>query len=492
MVYHPDVVKQIQVAAQVYHGRLNLRAMFKDDLRLTIYPTGMAVMAGTAARVFNMKADGAVTDEEGRWRWALQMRYLGIALFLIPLAVCLAILRNKWGAQTALWTGLLLVLEPVHAQFNHYAMNDAPLAGLMLLSWAMALMMTDEKRIPVYSLLSGFAAGVGFGVKYQGVVGLVFAGVAWLLLTRARGWRMSLCSALAVAGGFAAGILLTCPLIRQDPAYFFSRFSDFMRWQANIMETVIPVSVKLATNLRGLAGLLFPLGHILLFVLAGCGMASALRRGDSVLTGAVFSALLFSAVLFCAVFLARDIIRSNDLIPVYTFSIIACGVLFGKREWAVGRSLPGLYICRGVGAVLAALFVWVSLQDSLALSRVDTRMLAREWCRRNLPLNARVISERYTLPVSRADVAEKRCRFLSEAAGGKEAQAFKGFDYIVTSSLSSRRFFDRGSPYYNEQSRRAYLWIRNNCGKAAEFSDRALWFAHPVVTVYHNRGKENN
>ena len=53
MVYHPDVAKQTLVARSIYRGRLDLRRLYADDFKLTLYPYGTAVILGNTFRAYS-------------------------------------------------------------------------------------------------------------------------------------------------------------------------------------------------------------------------------------------------------------------------------------------------------------------------------------------------------------------------------------------------------------------------------------------------------
>lgn len=486
-IYHPDVAKQVCMARHVYAGMFNARSVFRENIQFTLYPPGMAVLTGAVVRIYTAVAGSGGLPEAGAWRWALAMRHVGVTLFLLSSLACMATIRRKWGVKAAFWTGLMLVLEPVSAQFNHYAMNDVPLLAVLLLAWAAALRMPDERRFPRYSFVSGLAVGIAFGMKYQGILGLLFPLSVWGVLARRRPWRASFYSVLLLAAGCGIGIGLSCPLLRQDPGYFFSALPRFMSWQANILHEEISLAAKLRTNGIAVSGFLFRSGHV--FLLLGAAGALGLSRGrDAAGIAALWSAFFFSGILFVAVFAARDIARANDLIPAFAFLVLVWGAAFarsGKAPGVVARR-GGVWV-RGFGWGLLAVFFCVSLQDSRALARVDTRRRAVEWCREHIPSRATVLSEGYTLPIDRPDLQEHRCRFLSGAAAKMTPETFQAFDYYVVSSLSYRRFFDRGSPFYAyAPARERYLRVFGACRKVAEFQDREMWFAHPVITIYRH------
>ncbi len=473
MVYHPDVAKQTLVARHVYHGSLDIRGAFKDDFQRTLYPYGTSVILGNAS-----KLGGKKMDEVHRWVWALRMRYLSVALMLFStLALLLAVSRRL--QPTALFLlGTLILTEPVNSQFSHYGMNDVPLLSFILLTLAASLFMPSEKKVPYWSLLSGLLAGIGFAVKYQGLLALAFPGMAWLFMLRQRQPKASALSAVAVASGFIAGTLMLSPLLRDDPAYFFGTFPRFMDWQANIMEHETPMSIKLRTNLTALAKIIFSRG---LFLAAAAGAFGCVktwqRRKDISVAAPSCACIALAAVLLAAIVVSRDIVRHNDMIPVIPLILIPAVLSLdeaGKRARAAVLMLL---------LAASAIFTAASFADALALQRTDTRMLAREWCDDNLPENATVAIEWYTLPPTRADIQTKRSVFLGSRKSRHLVQDGEA-DICIVSSLAHDRFFDRGSPYFDPEVQSFYKDLDANHTLLRRFSDRPLLYAQPEITVY--------
>jgi hypothetical protein len=203
--------------------------------------------------------------------------------------------------------------------------------------------------------------------------------------------------------------------------------------------------------------------------------------------------LLAGAAMFCAllgagILASRDIVRAPDLLPITAFLIVFWGM--GTASWradqaaGAGRWTGKIMLACGVVTLIA--FVAHSMQDSLALTRPDTRLRAREWGLAKLPANSVVIRERYTLSLrphvneyrETRNFAERQARDIVD--GGQ-------FDYAITSSLNWKRFFDPRSPYYSLDAQHAYAALTNRCDAVATFSDRRLPYAHPTITVYRRR-----
>ena len=483
MVYHPDVAKQSLVARYAYRGPPNIQKIFNNDFRKVLYPYGSAILLSRAARISSALTGNRKLHLCHRFYWALWLRYVSVATILIGTLPLLWALRRQLGGKTAALAGVLLLFEPINVQLSHYGMNDVPLLAFLFLTIAAALQMPRERKIPIFSLLAGIAAGISFAIKYQGVLALIFPGLFWLLLIREKGSRWAALSLIAVGAGFLAGFLPLSPLLLHEPAAFFSTFPVFMEWQAHIMGEAIPLGTKLQTNLIALGTVTFQHGYFLLW-LGGlwAGIYAIRHRHEVRIAAPVFSILLFCGLLLLAMLFSRDIVRVNDLMPLFALLIVAAAFPASNllaRSHSNGQRMALLL----PAAALVVIFICVSFQDSLALHRTDTRIRARQWCDENLPPNVVVAYEMYSLEPTREDLKCFRTRYLS-APILQDTFRKNQVDYIITSSLASSRFADRASPFYSPGTQAIYEDLFAHCTLRASFHDRRLLHAHPDLAIY--------
>jgi len=483
MVYHPDVAKQSLVAQYVYRGDCNIRKIFRDDFHETLYPYGSAVLLGEVARMAHTLTGKPKLHHMHRFYWALWLRYLSVASILFGTAIMIWTLVRHLGEKAAALAGLLLLFEPVQVQMSHYGMNDIPLLAFLYLTLAAAWAMPGEKRFPLYSLLAGLTAGMAFAIKYQGLLALVFPGLFWLFLVREKSIRWAASSLLAVGAGFLAGCLPLSPLLLHDPETFFTTFPIFMEWQTHIMGEAIPLGTKLQTNLYALASISLHHGSVLLW---GGGIWAGLHairhRREPRIAAPLFSVLLFCALLLTAMIFSRDLLRENDLIPIYALLIMATAFPAARfLSSSPSRARRALFWALFV--IQALVFVSFSIQDSLALRRTDTRVLAREWCEQNLPPKAMLIWEMYTLQPEREDLGCFRARYLSDLLPHQAIENDQ-VQYLITSSLASSRYAYRGSPFYSRDTYDAYADLFSHSRLQASFRDRPLIYAQPDIDIY--------
>lgn len=481
-VWHPDVAKQSQVAEHIFQGDLELTELFGGDVQRTLYPYGTSVMLGHAMKV---RATWAGFDRvlgSHRWFWAYRLRWLAVILFMGAVLAALFGVRRGWTAAGALAASLLMVLEPGAALDSHYGMNDVPLAALLLLAWVGSLYMPEEPvRLPWASVLTGFLLGLAFGVKYQAVLAGIFPLAAWIRMSREREGAGLVLSLLGLGTAGVAGMLYASPLLRSDPWLFITQLPAFMQWQTNIMETPLPFSEKVVRNLVAVAYLLLK-GHVLLLIGAGYGTWAIVRDPKRRwLVTSVVSAWLFTLLLLAVVVTGRDIVRANDLLPVWPL----LALLFG-----LGLSAPQpRRIRRGavlLAVALIAVFGTRTFLDVAALARPDTRERARTWCLDQAPPGSLVLRERYTLALEQPQLREQVTRYLASREVRGVIRRGEP-DFLVSSSLAYDRFYDKKLPYFDPDVQAFYEALPRYYQLVAEFTDRRLPFAHPVIRIYQPR-----
>ena len=492
MVYHPDVPKQTRIFLGLYRdGTVDLHKLYRDNIHFIMYPYGTAHILAHTCRLYTKLASGTAFGDVHRWTWALRMRYLSVTMFIVSIAILLCCLYTRLGPGTVLLLGLLLAFEPTANIHGHYGMNDVPLVAMLVLAWLFGGKISDTRHLPLIAILSGFCLGLGFGIKYQAILGALFPFSGVLVLVIKRRLRLALLASCWVSAGAFFGCAISTPLMFSEPRYFFTHFPEFMTWQSNILGEPSSLSEKLSRNVPELVALVLAPGRWLLLPLFAANVYRMITKSERDLLNISrnASAMAFCAVLVVVLVTSRDIIRDNDLIPLHVFVIIISGLAIG-RSCNGGRIPMSTKRIRNLGYVLSGIaciyFIHESLSDSLALSRPDTRTLARDWCRENVPAGSIVIRERYTLPIAKDGIEEHKQRYLSSRAfadGIRDGE----FHYAIASSLAYERFFDLRSPYYDEDEQLQYQELERTWSVQKVFEDRKLPFSHPRITIYRRR-----
>jgi 4-amino-4-deoxy-L-arabinose transferase-like glycosyltransferase len=492
-IYHPDVSKQAQVAWGIgVEETFRLSTHFARINDLVLYPYGTATAVGYMARLSAcMPGARDALARSTRWAWAYRMRILVVVLMLGAAGGVTAAACRVVGPGAALAAGLLTVLEPVNAQFSHYAMNDVPLTALLMLCWLCSGGMLRARYAWLFALLCGFTAGLGFAVKYTGLYAVFFPGIVWLTAARDRGPRWALSTLAALGAGALAGVAVLDYLLVTEPGVFFKGLVPFLRWQTDIlMERNDPVRVKLLRNALWLGRFFLTSGlaWVVPFAAAGAVLrpAPGEPRAARLLAATAFG---YALLMTATVWVSRELLRQNDLLTIMPFLVwpAARAVRLLPRSGSARARALG-WVAAAAAVVLTAVYAVNTVLDSLAFRREDTRAQAERWCRAHIAPRARVLAERYTLPIAREDVKAYTVRSLAEPKARRFVRdAF--LDVIITSSLAHERHYDPYSPYYDERAQALIDGLPVQYRLAAQFEDRPMLFAHPAIRVYVRREK---
>ena len=489
VVYHPDVIKQALVTTLVYGNTLDIKERFGSRFTASMYPYGTSVLLGNLL-YWNQKIfdpdnfDGGWATHAKVWRWALRQRYFATTLMLIAASIFMLSERKRMMPAYLILTSCLLVWEPINAQFSHYGMNDVPLASMLILSWLSSARMTRERwQGLAFALLTGLCLGLAFGIKYQGILGLAFPGVAWLITFTTTSWARRIGVPLLVAGGWLAGALFACPQLRDFP-YFLEWFPQFMAWQTDLLGMHHTWQEKAPRNIQLFIRFGLQYGYWLgLFPFAWSLRRALDTKEDAGLRVLLAGASLFTGGLVVLSIVSRDLIRSNDMVCLTPFLLLPMGYMLTQ----IHRSGP--YVARATltsaTIILVTFYGVCATLDSLALARTDTRVLAAAWARENLPRGSRVIREFYTLPIKSPDIMEERPHSL-KTSHARRLIVSGDYDILIVSSLNYERYFDPLSPQPLEY-KAYYEDLMSSHSPLATFEDRALFFAHPRITVYGRR-----
>ncbi|MCP9485434.1 MAG: hypothetical protein MSC30_06215 [Gaiellaceae bacterium MAG52_C11] len=301
--------------------------------------------------------------------------------------------RVAYGVLAGIAAGASVAVATVHVAYSHIAVTDVLLTTLA----TVALVLAVQGRLE----WAGVAAGLAASAKYPGVVlAAPLLAVGW------REWRrLAICAALAVVA-----FVLTSPFVVWHPG---AAWEDISRVQRLAASGWLGFEHDHLTPLAFLDRLWESLGPALLVALAGLALAlkelvlkqhklSGKRRGlarpgcspavrpklvlkehklsarRADLALAVFALAYFGYLLTLDAHFDRYVL---PLVPVL-------GALAGRARPLAATAL----------VLLVVPLAW-SIGDVRELTRTDTRLVARDWIARNVPLRARIAVESSTPPL---------------------------------------------------------------------------------------------
>ena len=304
--------------------------------------------------------------------------------------------RGLVGAAAGLVAGALLAVAFLPVHYSHLALNDVPTVAGVCLTLVGVAGIHRHGRLRDYAL-AGAALGLACATKYTAGILLVTVLAAGLLAPGMR-WR-----GLALAGVLAAAaFLLANPYALLDPDAFregISRQSEASGDGGG--------KLGLATD----SGVLYYLGTATwglgwLPALAALGGAAGLVLRDRRLAAVLVPAPL----LFLAFMGTQDRFFARWLLPVYPLLCLLAGwATVAAAVWLAARLKRRPALVTGVlGLLLCLQGLVFSVHNGIALSRPDTRELAREWMVANVPIRSKVVVEPFLPAAWAADAQSVR------------------------------------------------------------------------------------
>lgn len=347
------------------------------------------------------------------------------------------------GRPNGLLGGLLLAICFLHVRDSHFATNDVP-ATFFLTASVLASALLARSGRGRHAVLAGLLGGLATSAKYNAgfftVPLLIAHGAAYGRRALTPGALLRLGGAgLAAAAGYLVGTpytLLAWPTFRDD--FLVQQRFGRSGWEGQGPEPVALLYLDALGQGLGWATLVFSaLGFLLL----------ARRRPLALALLAGYPVAYLGFMLGVKLFFARF------AVPVLPFLCLAAayGALAVARLARAGWPRLTLLVALTVGLVAQPL--WNDVLHNRILSQPDTRVLAYAWLDANLPPQARLIVDDYSVRDRRprADLPD-RARFeldvvnaLSERSLAAYRQA--GYQYAVASSFQYQRFRGRADTY---------------------------------------------
>ena len=402
--------------------------------------------------------DGARLDGERARRW-LSLRLASARLTVAALgAASVAVLflaaASLWGVWVAAVAASLYGLSFLSVHLAHLALNDVPASFFLAAAlWAAARALA--RPTAGWLGLSGLAAGLATATKYNFAIALaapvVAIAIAFLRARVLEPVSMSpspppfrrklsgessglLSAAAACALAAAAGLVVGMPEVvamPQEVAAGIARQMEIGSQPWNGQEPS-PVAVLYFETL-------VQSGSLAALALAGAGGVAFARRHQ-----AAAAVLLAPPGLYLAGMLGKPLFFARFALPLVPFVCLLAA--YGLD--ALARGLPRAVLRRAVATalVLAALLPPSVLigRHNLLLGQKDTRLLAQEWIQSNLPPEARVAAQTYSVPIRIAGISRSYdlrlhgFRSLSEP-GSLLRLACDGYRYVLVSSFQYER-----------------------------------------------------
>lgn len=372
--------------------------------------------------------------------------------------------------------GMMAVIF-LHVVESHYSYLDVPQGFFLTISFYFMVrvsMIDNERKTLVihHSFLSGLLLGMAMATKINAAPGFVSLILSHYL--REKGINKLIRSKYLYisTAGLILGYGIWVPYFWIEPMFFYMTIKDVLK--------VIFGSPGGLEVINGFIqeGRLFydvfgPVFIFILFLILGIGI-SLLKKDKNVL-------FLFS---FPLAYLPFTIIASwhapRELVPLIPFLVIAASYglsqvagLFSKGKGPIFFILISLFLLTSL---------WTSLKSGYFLWQKDTRVLAAEWIKENIPPGAKIGIEGYS--VYNPPVYYEGYSLLGDFSKEDVEGLKKKVDFIILSSTVYGQLNPYQKSFYDSLEERGYL--------IKLFRTKQVDFANPTIKLFklsHQGGK---
>jgi 4-amino-4-deoxy-L-arabinose transferase-like glycosyltransferase len=314
-------------------------------------------------------------------------RFVTAAIGVATVWLTWRLARDLASRRVALLAAAQLAVRSLHVRESHYILTDVPVTALTTLALWLSVRAARLRTTSAYAC-AGAACGLAAAAKYNGGVVLVALAADWVIGERTapqRGRRAA--AALAAA---AAAFLIAAPYTVLDmPAFLDGFAAQFSRFAAPLRDGDAPwrIYVKHLT----------PLWSSWWVPAAVLGGGIALWRRQTQWTWAPL--MLFMAAFYYVLSTHRPMFGRYAL-PLLPPLCILAALAIVELVAAVQRRVAGLArpaAARALWAVVSLLVLGAPTLETVrwldGLKRVDTRTMAADWLKLNVPRGARLAVE---------------------------------------------------------------------------------------------------
>ena len=298
-----------------------------------------------------------------------------------------------FGPRVGQVAALLLAVAPLAVRDAHYVKHDVPVTLLVVLAMGAIVKAAESGRQRDW-MIAGIVAGLAMSTHYYALF-VVLPGI--VLCLHGRGSRQA-GQVIRDLGYFlvAAGVafVATSPFL-------------LVEWQTALRDITANRQIVI-DRATGSGGLLASLGYyatwlasdgvgLVTTVLALIGLVALTRTGFVPIVSLVVFPVAF------LLFIANTVPASRYLNPVLPFAAVLAGLAVDR----LARS-PGGFLRLLAGMLIAAATVQATTASLRVVSffgQTDTRTLAREWIEREVPAEASVLVQPYSVPLQQSRAA---------------------------------------------------------------------------------------
>jgi len=319
----------------------------------------------------------------------------------------------------------------LHVRESRFILTDVPVTALCVLALWFSLRAASSHTVAAFAW-AGAAVGLTAAAKYNGAVVAIALAIAWLREYREQGWGWKGVAAVLAMG---AAFLLAAPYSILDLPGFLNGFAAQMSRFALARDYGTPIGLIYLKHLMLQGGRLWVYA-------AGVGIVFALVRAERRVLW--WGPLLFGALYFYVLHTHSPVFAryALPLVPVVCLlAALTVVELAGiAARWSQSRSAEAFVLILGSMALVAQPAMhtgaWIA-----SLTDRDTRAIAAEWMRGQLPRGTRIVVElNGPTYMSSAGLSVTRVETIRDQTPAQLQKA--GADYLVISSGDLDRYPD--------------------------------------------------
>ena len=485
--YHPDEKRVMHFASRITAGDLNphffiwptlylyLTAIFyKLSYWLLWLLNYFFAFIHPFKKLYLLVSSNIVTS----YHYYLISRSISIILGTITIPVTYLIGKELFAKKAALIAALFIALAYFPVMYSHFGIISTTMACLTLLSFYFAIKMYQTGRWRYY-VAASITAGLAIAAKYNAAIIIFPLLLAHLFLFLKHGYKFNkqfYSRAIIIILFVLIGFFIGCPYSLVD----FKKFTKDISWIAESERGLIEDTFRYfkgrqptswAVNFKFLWEGIGP--FLLIFSLAGTALSLFKRRYPYLLL------LSFPLCYYVAISQSK-IPVPRYTIAIYPFLLLLASIfiVFLKKYF---HSFQKTFLIGIVTVAISIPFFHVIKLD-YNMSQKDTRQLALEWIRENVPQGSKIAYEFFGPDLSLLAGIVPYATFSLGDNTFKYYQDMK-IDYFITNSLNRNIYFQAGEQYYPTYIE-FYLSLNKKCKLIRKFDKKPIFFLNPTIWVY--------
>jgi len=470
-IYHVDEARFAKISIEYFTGDLNPHFFHVPSLHSYLVSGiwGIYFITGKILGTFHTSNEFIESFNKNATVFLILGRLLTVLLSVATILIVYFLGKKMYNPRVGFLAALFLVLSPIHNKISHYMIPDVPMVCFLMLGFLFIWLIYLKGNTKFY-ILAGIFAGLATATKYGGqflFLPLLLAHIFHFIDNKKPIKNIFLSYDLILSGAFfLAGFFIGCPYAILD----FSKFWGDFKWQSQHLYTRGHLGSSMAQP-----AWLFYLWH---GFKENIGKFSQYLVFGGVIYG-LFKHKKREIILFSLPLVLFIIIGSwktkavRYLLPLTPFFILIGAFFLDFILKKISSYLSKLNNKHIFKINKSGLLTWIIViffifspalkvaKFNYLLTEKDTRTIAKEWIKINIPKKSRIALEMYAPPISRRDYRITFRYTLGRVS--LEWLSHRKIEYVIVSDIMYARFtrfpqeFPKEASFYNLLDEKAVL-----------------------------------